>query len=220
MKKLILYILLGAFLFVPQRLLAQAADQKIAIINVLRAIAECAEGQRANDDFQKKYDAKRDELAKMQKELQDLQQQLTTQGATMSEEARAALARTIDQKTTASQRSQEDAEKEFTNLRNQIFTRIGAKMTPIVKQYAKEKSFTLLLDYSSQSGQLFYADPALDVTDSIIKRYDGLQVSQRGTAPTTANQPGAQSQKSTPAAQPNKIQGAVGKAPVTPPKKN
>ena len=97
-----------------------------------------------NADFQRKYDAKRDELAKMQKELQDLQQQLTTQGTTMSEEARAALARTIDQKTTAFQRSQEDAEKEFTNLRNEIFSRIGAKMTPIVQQYAKEKSFTLL----------------------------------------------------------------------------
>ena len=93
-------------------------------------------------------------------------------------------------------------------------------MTPIVQQYAKEKSFTLLLDYSSQTGQLYYADKALDVTDSIIKRYDGLQVSQRGTAPTAAKQPVAQSQKGTPTPQPNKIQGEVGKAPVTAPKKN
>ena len=220
MMRFISSFLLVSLLAVPRPLLAQAAGQKIAIINVLRAIAECAEGQRDNADFQRKYDAKRDELAKMQKELQDLQQQLTTQGTTMSEEARAALARSIDQKTTAFQRAQEDAEKEFTNLRNEIFSRIGAKMTPIVQQYAKEKSFTLLLDYSSQTGQLFYADPALDVTDNIIKRYDGLQVSQRGTAPTAAKQPVAQSQKSTPTAQPSKIQGTVGKVPVTPPKKN
>ena len=212
--------LLVSLLAVPWPLLAQAADQKIAIINVLRAIAECAEGQKANNDFQKRYDAKREELAKKQKELQDLQQQLTTQGATMSEEARAALARNIDQKTTAFQRSQEDAEKEFTNLRNEIFTRIGNKMTPVVQQYAKEKNLTLLLDYSSQTGQLFYVDPTLDITDSIIKRYDGLQVSQRGTAPTTAKQPVAQSQKGTPAAQPQYIEGTVGKAPETPPKKN
>jgi outer membrane protein len=220
MMRFISSFLLVSLLAVPRPLLAQAAGQKIAIINVLRAIAECAEGQRDNADFQRKYDAKRDELAKMQKELQDLQQQLTTQGTTMSEEARAALARSIDQKTTAFQRAQEDAEKEFTNLRNEIFSRIGAKMTPIVQQYAKEKSFTLLLDYSSQTGQLFYADPALDVTDNIIKRYDGLQVSQRGTAPAAAKQPVAQSQKSTPTAQPHRIQGTVGKAPETPPKKN
>jgi Skp family chaperone for outer membrane proteins len=220
MMRLISSFLLVSLLAVPRPLPAQAADQKIAIINVLRAIAECAEGQKANADFQKKYDVRRDELAKKQKELQDLQQQLATQGGTMTDEARAALSRSIEQKTVTLQRSQDDAEKEFTNLRNEIFSRIGTKMTPIVQQYAKEKNFTLLLDYSSQTGQLFYVDPALDVTDSIIKRYDGLQASQKGAAPATPKQPAAQSQKSATTAQPNKMPGTAGKAPVTPPQKN
>jgi Skp family chaperone for outer membrane proteins len=220
MKRFVLSVLLGALLSVPPPLMAQAKGQKIAIINVLRAIVDCAEGQKVNGDFQKKYDVKRDELAKKQKELQDLQQQLTTQGGTMTDEARAALGRSIDQKTTAFQRSQEDAEKEFTNLRNEIFSRIGTKMTPIVQQYAKEKNFTLVLDYSPQTGQLAYTDPALDITDDIIKRYDGLQVSQKTSAPTAPKQPSAQSPRSTLTAPPNKAQGTAGKAPVTPPKKN
>ena len=93
-------------------------------------------------------------------------------------------------------------------------------MTPLIQQYAKEKSFTLLLDYSSQTGQLSYADPALDITDDIIKRYDGLQVSQGVRGPTAPKQPFAQSPKSTPTSQPNKTQGTAGKASVTPPKKN
>ena len=109
MKKIILDILLGAFLLAPHQLLGQEAGQKIALLNLLRAIVDCAEGQQANENFQKKYDAKRDELAKKQKDLQDLQQQLSTQGSTMTEEARVALGRTIDQKTTGLQRSQEDA---------------------------------------------------------------------------------------------------------------
>jgi len=220
MKKLILHILLGALLWVPHPLLGQAAGQKIAILNLLRAIVDCAEGQQANQTFQKKYDAKRDELEKKQKELQDLQQQLSTQGSTMTEEARAALARSIDQRTISLQRSQEDAEKEFTNLRNDIFNRIGIKMTPILQQYAKEKNFTLLLDASNPSGQLYYADQALDVTDDIIKRYDRLQISQAGTGSTSPKQPAAQSSKIAPTAQPHKIQGTAEKAPATPPKKN
>jgi hypothetical protein len=80
-----------------------------------------------------------------------------------------------------------------------------------VQQYAREKNFTLLIDYSSQTGQLYYADPSLDITDDIIRRYNGLQVSQGGSAPTAPKQP---------TAQPNKIQSTAGKPPVTPPKKN
>ena len=165
MMRLILSFLLASLLAVPRLLPAQAADQKIAIINVLRAIAECAEGQKANDDFQKKYDVKRDELAKKQKELQDLQQQLTTQGGTMTDEARAALSRSIDQKTQPYSVLRRMLKKNLRIYEMKSSVESDTKMTPIVQQYAKEKNFTLLLDYSSQTGQLFYADPALDVTD-------------------------------------------------------
>ena len=93
-------------------------------------------------------------------------------------------------------------------------------MAPIVQQYAKEKHFTLLLDSSNQTGQLFYADPALDITDDIIKRYNGLQVSQGGSGSTASKQPVAQNPRIAPTVQPHKIQGTAEKAPATAPKKN
>ena len=220
MNRLILYIMAGTILLVPRQFLGQETAPKLAIFNVLRGIVDCAQGKQANEEFQKKYDAKRDELSKKQKELQELQQQLSTQGNTMTVEARAALGRNIDAKTTELQRSQEDAEKEFTNLRNEIFNRIGSKMSPIVQQYAKEKNFTLVLDSSNQAGQLFYADPAVDITDDIIKRYDGLQVSQGGNVPAAAK-PAPKSPGTTPAASPRTtIQGTIPKAPAPPTKKN
>jgi outer membrane protein len=215
MQKFFLYSLIGAFFLSPFPALGQAADQKIATINILRAIIECSEGKQANESFQKKYEAKRNELAKKQKELADLQQQLNTQGTTMNDEARAELTQNIDHKTTELQRSQEDAEKEFTNLRNDIFNRIGTKISPIVQQYSREKNFTLLLDSSNPSGQLYYADPSLDITDEIIKRYDALQISQGGGGPTTPKKPVAQSQSTVHSTQPQKSQSTVGN-PSTP----
>ena len=168
----------------PMVTAAQTNPPKIGVMNVLRAIVECSEGKQANEEFQKKFEAKRDELSRKQKEIETLQQQLKSQATTLNQEAGAALARSIEVKTTDLKRSQEDAEKEFNELRNQVFNRIGSKLAPLVQQYAKEKNFTLVLDSSSQTTQLTYVDPATDITDDIVKRYDAMQVSSNSSAPT------------------------------------
>jgi len=166
-------------LALPVAAMAETSPPKIGVMNVLRAIVECSEGKQANE----KFEAKRDELSSKQKEIETLQQQLKSQAATLNDDARAGLTKSITQKTTDLQRSQEDAEKEFNELRNQIFNRIGSKLAPLVQQYAKEKNFTLVLDSSSQTTQLTYVDPATDITDDIVKRYDAMQVSSTGSAP-------------------------------------
>ena len=184
-------------LALPMAATAQTNPPKIGVMNVLRAIVECSEGKQANEEFQKKFEVKRDELSKRQKELETLQQQLRSQAATLNNEAGAALTRSIEVKTTELKRSQEDAEKEFNELRNQIFNRIGAKLAPLVQQYAKEKNFTLVLDSSSQTTQLTYVDPATDITDEVVKRYDAMQVSSSTPAakPATATPPKAPAAK-------------------------
>jgi len=182
-------VLVGALaLALPVVAAAQTNPPKIGVMNVLRAIVECSEGKQANEEFQKKFEAKRDELSRKQKEVETLQQQLKSQAATLNDEAQATLTRSIQVKTTDLQRSQEDAEKEFNELRNQIFNRIGSKLAPLVQQYAKEKNFTLVLDSSSQTTQLTYVDPATDITDDVVKRYDAMQVSSSTPAakPATA----------------------------------
>ena len=177
-------VLVGVFaLALPVVAAAQTNPPKIGVMNVLRAIVECSEGKQANEEFQKKFEAKREELSRKQKEIETLQQQLKSQAATLNEQAGAALARSIEAKTTDMKRSQEDAEKEFNELRNQVFNRIGSKLAPLVQQYAKEKNFTLVLDSSSQTTQLTYVDPATDITDDVVKRYDAMQVSSTSPAP-------------------------------------
>ncbi|HEU0004395.1 MAG TPA: OmpH family outer membrane protein [Terriglobia bacterium] len=191
--KRIFFFICAIALVLPVAAAAQSSAPKIGVMNVLRAIVECSEGKQANEEFQKKFEAKRDELSRKQKEVETLQQQLKTQAATLNDEAQAALARSIQAKTTDLQRSQEDAEKEFNELRNQIFNRIGSKLAPLVQQYAKEKNFTLVLDSSSQTTQLTYVDPATDITDDVVKRYDAMQVSSSTPAakPAAATPPKA-----------------------------
>ena len=197
MKKITILFAVSLVLGFPAGSAAQSnTAPKIGVINVLRAIIESQEGKLANEEFQKKYEVRRQELAKKQKELEDLQQQLRTQSNTLNDQTRASLSRNITIRTTELQRAQEDSEKEFTELRNEIFNRIGSKLAPLVQRYAKEYNFTLVFDSSNQSSQLSFIDPAIDFTDDIIKRYDSAQVSsssapaaQKPTLPASQTTP-------------------------------
>ena len=100
-------------LALPLSLLAQGNSGKIGFLSVLKAISECAEGKQALGEFQKKVDAKKEELERKNNEIQDLQRQLQSQARTLNDDSKAALAKNIDVKTTELQRSTDDAQKEF-----------------------------------------------------------------------------------------------------------
>jgi outer membrane protein len=172
-------------LLLPLGLAAQGSNAtKIGTLHILRAISESAEGKQALGEFNKKAEAKRDELQRKNSEIEQLQKQLQDQARTLNDESRAALSKNIDSKTTELQRAQQDAQKEFGDMQNEIINRIGNKLVPVVQQYAKENNYSLIMDSSNQSYQLIYFDPAIDITDDIIKRYDASSVSSATPAPS------------------------------------
>ena len=170
-------LLLG--LIGPSRVQGQEMD-KVGVLHVARAIFESEEGKTAMADLQKKVDAKQEEFTKQQKEIQDLQAQIQRQGATLNQEAQAALGRNLGNKQISFQRATEDAQKEFNQLRQDIFNRIGRKIAAEVQKYATENNFYLILDSSSQNSQVLFNTSSVDITTDIIKRFNLSQ-----TTPST-----------------------------------
>jgi outer membrane protein len=187
-------------LLIPYHLAAQGSTPKIGLLNVYGAISQCAEGKQALGEFEKKATAKQEELEKKSNEIQELQKQLQSQARTLNEESRAALTKNIDIKSTELQRAQDDARKEFGQMQNEILSRIGNRVGPLVQQYAKENNFTLIVDTSTQNSQVIYFDPALDITPEIIKRADAGQA----TTPAPSVAPPANKPQSLPAPGANK----------------
>src|SRR5262245_32753860 len=182
-KRKILSTATALALLLPIATFAQGVH-KVGTLSVLRAIGECTEGKAAMADFQKQVDAKQEELQRKNAEIQGLQKQLQDQQRTLNDESRTALSKTIETKSTELQRATEDARKEFTDKQNEIFNRIGSKLMPVLQQCAKENSFAVIVDSSSQTSQLVYADPAIDITDDLIKRFDAAQPGSARTGTT------------------------------------
>lgn len=152
---------------------AAATPTKVGIINIQQAILASHEGQRDFEVLQKKFEPKQVELQNLGKEVDNLKQQLQTQGDKLNDEARANLVKTIETKQKAFQRSYEDAQNDVQAQQGEFFNRIGQKIMVVLDKYAKANGFALILDVSNPQSPVLWANPAAtDVTRAVVDAYN------------------------------------------------
>jgi outer membrane protein len=145
---------------------------KIGIINIQGAIVATNEGQRDFQNLEKKFEPKRNELQNANTEVENLKKQLTTQGDKLNDSSKADLVKNIDIKQKNLQRALEDAQTEWGSQQNDIGNRIGAKMMEILEKYATENGYAVILDVSSQTSPVLWANSATNVTKAIVDAYN------------------------------------------------
>ena len=139
----------------------------IAILNSQRLALESAPGKEAYARLKKMSDQKKEELDKVEKEARDLVQKLNDQGQAMPEDKRDALAKQADDKQKQWKRMSEDAQRDLQEAERKEMASLEGRIGPVVKDYFKEKRYSVVLD--SRAG-IIYADEATDVTDDVLKR--------------------------------------------------
>jgi Skp family chaperone for outer membrane proteins len=141
---------------------------KVAFINIPRIAAESVEGKASTIRVTTLREKKLAELSAKNKQVETAQAKLGS-GALLSEEARAATQKEIDKVNVEIQRLQQDAEAEMQDLQQQLQLDFQRKLGPIIQQIALEKGLHMLL--STEAG-LVWAEPSLDLTAEIVKRFD------------------------------------------------
>jgi len=64
----------------------------------------------------------------------------------------------------------EDANRDMQELQQRLFLKIQSEVMPVIAKLGQEKGIDLILDLRA-SGVLYF-NPAIDLTDEVIKRYD------------------------------------------------
>ncbi|MGH9555503.1 MAG: OmpH family outer membrane protein [Terriglobales bacterium] len=147
---------------------------KVGIINIQAAIAFSYEGQRDFAALQKKFEPKQNEISTLNKEIEDLKKQLQAQANVGSDESRASLARSIEQKQKLLQRTAEDARSDYTAQQNEVAGKIGNKMLGVLDTYAKNNGFAVVLNYDEQNPQnpVLWAGASVDITRPVLEAYN------------------------------------------------
>jgi outer membrane protein len=144
--------------------------EKLAVINIQQAIAQTSEGKQALDAIQKKYEPKRQALQREQDEVNALQEQLTKQGPTLSDDESARLRRELDQKQRLFKRDQDDDSADYQADNQDAVQSIGQKMVKVINEYAQKNGYALVIDDSQLP--VYYVAKGVDITEPIVKLYD------------------------------------------------
>lgn len=172
---------LTVFLAIVTLPLAAYAQGKTGVININAAIANTAEGKKVMADLQKKYEPKQQELERLQKEIQNIQGQLSKPAPGSSDEDQRKLTRDLEEKQKNLKRWTDDAQSDFTADRDEAVRRMGLKMVRIIGDYAQQNGFTLVIDGAQIP--IYYAAKDLDLTAEMVKRYDAANpVSDAGAS--------------------------------------
>jgi len=186
-NRLIALIVLLAVLIGPISLRAQSAapaQSKIGVLNIQLAIANTAEGKKVIADLQKKYQPRQLELQRLQQEIQAIQDQLTKQSATLSDEEQGRLSRDSEEKQKLLKRSADDAQSDFNRDRDEAINKIGQKMVRVINDYAQQNGFMLVLDDAQIP--VYFASKDIEITEEIVKRYDAANPVADAGAPAGA----------------------------------
>jgi outer membrane protein len=170
------------------------AGVKYAFIDIQRIANESGEGKAATAKVQALNQQRVNDLNEKNKALQAQQQKLESGGNVMSEAARAQLQREIDRLTVDIQRFTQDAQAEVQELQQTMMADFQRKLGPVIQQVAEEKGLQLL--FSAADSGLVWADPGLDLTAEVIKRFDSAPSAAAGkpaapAAPKPAPPPAA-----------------------------
>jgi outer membrane protein len=159
--------LLIASAVVASRLPAQdIGPAKVAIISLQQAVGETQEIKKAVAAMEAKYSPRQKTIEALQKELQDIQKQLSTPGITPAKEAELRSEGTVKQKQL--QRLGDDLQADVNADRQDILGKSGRQMAEVVKKLAEEKGVDVVIEVSNT----LYFKPALDLTKAATAAYD------------------------------------------------
>jgi len=143
-----------------------SAQLKIAVVNVQKAMLDSDELKKTSAQVEAKYKPRQDELLQIQKDLESIQNQLSS--GKLSQQAAADLQAQGTRKQRDAQRISEDLQADFDRDRQDILSKSAAKMQEIVKKIAEERGYDIVFDVS----QALYTKPALDITSEALAEYN------------------------------------------------
>ncbi len=146
--------------------LAQA-QVKVAVINSQLALSETAEIKKFQTDLEAKYKPRQEQMAKLQKELETIRQQLEL-GDKLTAQAQADLNTQGTRKQRELSRLQEDLQADVERERTEVLQRSSNRMEQVVIKLAEEQGLDLVVDSSTT----LYFKPALDLTKQATAAYD------------------------------------------------
>lgn len=158
-----------------------SAQQKVAVIDVQRAVASTEDGLRAQATLKKIFDSKQQELNKKQTDLQRQREEIDKQAKVLPKDALEKRAAEWQKQMMELQQIFVEYNKELEKKQKELTDPVFEKVMGIIKRLATSENVDLVVDKATVA----YVRGDLDLTDRCIQMYN----SGSGGAPAAGPAP-------------------------------
>jgi outer membrane protein len=145
-----------------------AAADKIAYVDLQRALNEVEEGAAAKKALKAEFDGKQKTLDDKQNELKKMKDELDARGTMMKPEVKQEKVAELQKRLLEVQQMYFAMQQELTKRESEVTGEIFKKMGVILQTMGQEQEFDMIVEKTA----IIYAKPSLDVTNELIRRYN------------------------------------------------
>jgi outer membrane protein len=149
-----------------------SAEVKLAYVDVQRALNECEAGKAAKGDFRVKVQKVEQNLQSEENEVARLKDELEKKGMLMKPEQRQSLQDEYVNKAKNFERNYKDSKDDLEHKDQEITSMIIHDLAQVIRDVGEKNGYTMVFE----KGSILWGTPGIDITDQIIRTYNGMHV--------------------------------------------
>lgn len=171
---LILCFLFSALVMLPVS--SRAADAvKFGSIDVQKVLNESESGKKAKSDLEALIKAKQSTIDEKGKAIEKLKSDIEKQASVLSAEAKKSKEDELEKSLREYQRMVQDSQAEIKKKEAEFTDTILREIRDLIEKIGEEESYTLIIE----KGMVLYSNKGIDVTDSVLTKFDALKKSKK-----------------------------------------
>ncbi|MGD8559510.1 MAG: OmpH family outer membrane protein [Gammaproteobacteria bacterium] len=150
------------------------AETKIGFVNAARVLEESPQADAARKKLEKEFAPRDEEIVAMQKDLKELEEKLSRDGAIMSRSEQRNLERDVLSQKREIKRKKEEFREDLNIRRNEAFERLRKRVFEVIVAIAEQKKFDLIV-----SDGVVFASKRIDITDEVVEQLQSEMPEQK-----------------------------------------
>jgi len=163
LKKTIARLLVALMASLPVSYASAVEQLKVGYVNTQRLFRDAPAAVRAAKKIEQEFSKRDQDLQRLAKQVQGLQETLEKNGVTMAEPERRAKEKDLGELSREFQRKQREFREDLNLRQNEENAAIIEKANKAIKQLAENEKYDLIVQ------DVVWVSPRLDITDKVIK---------------------------------------------------
>jgi outer membrane protein len=148
---------------------AHAADSKVGVVDMQKAIQATAAGKKAKTELEGEFNKKKKDLEKKEADLKKMGEDLERKKAVLSEEVLGKKQAEFQEEMLKYREVVSKSQVEIQKKERDLTAPILEKMKKVIEKLAKEKGYSMVLENSQM---VLYATADSDLTADVIKAFE------------------------------------------------